>query len=164
LGTESLDNAINELKRYKEELLAKEKLLMEKLADIGVGEATIRFVEARYDGVKDVNVTIEETNTGYAVVAKGNAVAFIEFGAGVYHNPSEPYPEPRPEGIVGIGEYGKKRGNRRAWFYYGDAGTNGEVQENGAIKTRGNPAAMPMWYASEEMKRSIKRVVKEVFG
>lgn len=163
LDTKSIDNAIKELEKYKQELLKKEQRLLEGLANIGVREASIRFTTAMYDGVNDVSVTLDKTSNGYAIVASGQAVAFIEFGTGVYHNTSEPYPNPRPEGIVGIGEYGQGKGKRRAWFYKGEAGTNGEMQKNGIVKTRGNPAQMPMWYASEEMRRSILQVVKEVW-
>lgn len=164
LNTKSINKAIRELDKYKRELLAKEKLLLEKLSMIGVREASVRFTTAIYDGTNDVNVTLTETGKGYAIIAQGEAVAFIEFGAGVYHNTSEPYPNPRPEGIVGIGEYGKGKGKRRAWFYKGDPGSNGELQKNGAVKTRGNPAAMPMWYATEEMRKSVLKIAKEVFG
>ena len=163
LNSKSIDNAIKELRQYKRDLLAKEKQLLEALANIGVREASIRFTTAMYDGVNDSSVSLEKTSNGYAIVARGTAVAFIEFGTGVYHNSSEPYPNPRPEGIVGIGEYGKGRGKRRAWFYKGEAGTNGEIQKSGVVKTRGNPAAMPMWYASEEMRDSILQIVREVF-
>lgn len=164
LSVSGINKAIKELAKYKQEFLEKEKRLVKGLADIGLREATVRFTSAAYDGVNDVSVSLVKTTNGYAIMAKGNAVAFIEFGAGVYHNPSEPYPAPRPEGIVGIGEYGQGKGTRRAWFYYGDAGSNGEIQENGAVKTRGNPAAMPLWYTSQEMEKSIMRVVREVFG
>lgn len=163
LSSKSIDSAIRELTKYKQELLEKEKRLLEALANIGVKEASIRFTTAMYDGVNDVSVSLDTTSNGYAIVAKGQAVAFIEFGSGVYHNSSEPYPNPRPEGIVGIGEYGQGKGKRRAWFYKGEPGTNGELQKNGVVKTRGNPAAMPMWYASEEMKKAILRVAREVF-
>ena len=163
LSTDSINNAIKELTQYRKDFLNKEKQLVEGLARIGVQEASVRFTTAMYDGVNDVTVSLEKTAEGYAIVASGQAVAFIEFGTGVYHNSGEPYPIPRPEGIVSIGEYGQGKGKRRAWFYRGEVGTNGEQQKNGAVKTRGNPASMPMWYASEEMKRSILQVVREVF-
>lgn len=163
LDSRSIDKAIKELEKYKKDLLQKEQRLLEGLANIGVREASVRFTTAMYDGVNDVTVALEKTSNGYAIVASGQAVAFIEFGTGVYHNGGEPYPNPRPEGIVGIGEYGQGKGKRRAWFYKGEAGSSGEMQKNGVVKTRGNPAAMPMWYASEEMKRSILQVVKEVW-
>lgn len=164
LDTRSIDGAIKELKKYKQEFLKKEQKLLEGLAMLGVKEASVRFTTAMYDGVNDVTVALDKIANGYAIIASGQAVAFIEFGTGVYHNPSEPYPNPRPEGIVGIGEYGQGKGKRRAWFYKGEAGSNGEVQKNGVVKTRGNPAAMPLWYASEEMRNSILKLAREVFG
>ena len=164
LNTGDIDSAIRELEQYKKEIARKSKLLLEKLSMIGVHEASVRFSTAMYDGVNDVTVSLDETSNGYSIIANGSAVAFIEFGSGVYHNTSEPYPNPRPEGIVGIGEYGQGKGKRRAWFYKGEPGTNGEVDSKGVVKTRGNPAAMPMWYASEEMKNSILQIAREVFG
>ena len=156
LDKQEIDRAIKELKAYKQAFLKREKDLLEGLAEIGLKEASVRFTTAMYDGTNDVSVHLDTTNDGYAIVADGKAVAFIEFGAGVYHNTSEPYPNPRPSGIVGIGEYGKGMGKRKAWGYKNE---NDEV-----VITRGNPAAMPMWYASEEIKNSVLKVVREVFG
>lgn len=156
LNEKSIGAAIKELQRYKEWVEVKTKELCERLSVIGAYEASVRFAGAIYDGSNDVSVDVEPIDGGYAIVAKGQAVAFIEFGAGVYHNPSEPYPLPRPDGIVGIGEYGKGKGKRRAWGYYDNAGE--------LVITRGNPAAMPMWYAMREMEREIRRIAREVFS
>ena len=155
LSTSSINDAIKELKTFRKYIDAKKDELLEKLGEIGVQEASVRFTTAMYDGVNDSSVTLESTPDGYAIVAEGSAVAFIEFGAGVYHNPGEPYPNARPEGIVGIGEYGKGYGKRQAWGFVDDTGE--------LVITHGNPAAMPMWYASEEMRSEIKRIAKEVF-
>ena len=145
LSSKSIENAIAELKQYEKWIQVKTKEFTEKLALIGVKEASVRFTTAMYDGINDVTVALSPTVNGYVITASGEAVAFIEFGSGVYHNPSEPYPEPRPNGIVGIGEYGKGLGKRQGWVY-----------SDGAKKhfTRGNPAAMPMWYATKEMPRT----------
>ena len=156
LSSKSIDKAIKELRAYRDSLDAKKDKLFEELANIGVKEASLRFTTAIYDGVNDSSVTLETIQNGYCIRAEGRAVAFIEFGAGVYHNPSEPYPDPRPEGIVGIGEYGKGLGKRQAWGFRDESGE--------LVITHGNPAAMPMWYASEEMRRAIKNKFKEVFG
>ena len=156
LSTESIDNAIAELKAFRDSLDRKKDQLLEKLSYIGVKEASVRFTTAMYDGVNDSSVSLETTAGGYAIVASGRAVAFIEFGAGVYHNPGEPYPDPRPSGIVGIGEYGKGLGKRQAWGFKDGTGN--------LVITHGNPAAMPMWYASEEMRSNILKIAKEVFG
>ena len=156
LSTSSIDNAIAELKAYQDYVRDKTYQLTEKLAHIGVKEASVRFTTAMYDGVNDSSVTLEPITDGYCIKAEGKAVAFIEFGAGVYHNPGEPYPNPRPSGIVGIGEYGKGRGKRQAWGFKDDSGE--------LVITHGNPAAMPMWYASEEMRSKILKIAREVFG
>jgi hypothetical protein len=156
LSVDSIDNAITELKAFRDSLDRKKDKLLEELANIGVKEASVRFTTAMYDGVNDSSVTLETTSGGYAIVAEGHAVAFIEFGAGVYHNTGEPYPNPRPEGIVGIGEYGKGHGKRQAWGFMDDSGE--------LVITHGNPAAMPMWYASEEMRSKIQKIAQEVFG
>ena len=156
LSSKSIRSAIKELKAYRASLDAKTDKLLEKLAYIGVKEASVRFTTAMYDGVNDSSVTMEPVKNGYCIKAEGKAVAFIEFGAGVYHNAGEPYPNPRPDGIVGIGEYGKGLGKRKAWGFKDESGE--------LVITHGNPAAMPMWYASEEMRSAILTTFKEVFG
>lgn len=156
LSTSSIKDAIAELKSFKASLEQKKNKMLEKLANIGLREASIRFTTAMYDGVNDSHVTLKPIDNGYAIMAEGHAVAFIEFGAGVYHNSGEPYPNPRPDGIVGIGEYGKGYGKRNTWVFRDEAGEK--------VFTHGNPAAMPMWYASEEMRSKITQIAREVFG
>jgi hypothetical protein len=156
LSASSIDDAIKELKAFRDSLERKKDRLLEELAKIGVREASVRFTTAMYDGNNDSHVTLEPNIKGYAIVARGHAVAFIEFGSGVYHNSGEPYPNPRPAGIVGIGEYGKGYGKRQAWGFKDDSGD--------LVITHGNPAAMPMWYASEEMRSKILKIAQEVFG
>lgn len=156
LSTSSIKDAIAELKSFKASLEQKKNKMLERLADIGLREASVRFTTAMYDGENDSHVTLKPIDNGYAILAEGKAVAFIEFGAGVYHNPGEPYPNPRPDGIVGIGEYGKGQGKRQTWVFRDEAGEK--------VFTHGNPAAMPMWYASEEMRSKITQIAKEVFG
>ncbi len=156
LSTSSIKDGIAELKSFKASLDQKKNKMLGKLADIGLREASIRFTTAIYDGVNDSHVTLKPIDNGYAIVAEGHAVAFIEFGAGVYHNPGEPYPDLRPAGIVGIGEYGQGKGKQNTWVFRDEAGEK--------VFTHGNPAAMPMWYASEEMRSKITQIAKEVFG
>ena len=156
VSASSIRDAINELAAFRDSLEAKKDQLLKELGEIGVKEASIRFTTAMYDGVNDSYVTLQTTSDGYCILAEGRAVAFIEFGAGVYHNSGEPYPNPRPEGIVGIGEYGKGYGKRQAWGFRDESGE--------LVITHGTPAAMPLWYASEEMRNAIKSKFVEVFG
>ena len=156
LSSDSIQNAINKMKAFHNSLDVKVNKLLKELGNIGVREASVRFTTAMYDGVNDSSVTLDTISNGYCIRAEGRAVAFIEFGAGVYHNPGEPYPNPRPKDIVRIGEYGKGYGKRQAWGFRNE---DGEL-----IVTRGTPAAMPLWYASEEMRNSVLKIFKEVFG
>ena len=156
LSESGINSAIEQLRAYRNALDTKMDKLLRGLGEIGVREASVRFTTAMYDGVNDSSVSLEVNKNGYVIVAAGHAVAFIEFGAGVYHNTGEPYPDPRPDGIVGIGEYGKGYGKRQAWGYTNETGE--------LVITHGNPAAMPMWYASEEMRSKITKIAKEVFG
>ena len=152
----SIAQAIKELKAFQNSLESKRQQLLEELAKIGLNEAQVRFTDAMYDGVNDSEVTLETIENGYQIVAKGQAVAFIEFGTGVYYNPTEPYLKARPDGIVGIGEYGKGYGKRQAWGFKDESGN--------LVITHGNPAAMPMWHASEEIRNSILKIARRVFG
>lgn len=170
LSKEAIDKAIRELNDYKEWVNRKTKELLEQLSLIGIQEASIRFSGAQYDGTNDTQLKTEEsfdgTNYVYTIIAAGQAVCFIEFGAGVYYN-SAGYPLAKPAGVVGIGEYGEKKGTQNTWAYYGEnPGSNGVLRESAkgsVVITHGNPAAMPMYYAGSEMKQKILSIAKEVF-
>ena len=156
VNLDNIDAARRYLREYAARLDGKLEVLREALAEIGAGEANLRFMGAFYEGDKSVSVyTVRETGK-VLIVAEGEAVAFIEFGAGVFYNSDGTYPLKRPAGISGIGEYGKGYGKRPAWGYY---------DENHALKiTRGTPAAMPMYWATKTMKQMIAGVAKEVFA
>lgn len=155
LNSESIKGLLGEIERYRKSTVAKAEQLAKRLADIGLGEATIRFASAQYSGVNDVQVTVEPTATGYAIYARGEAVCFIEFGAGVYYNGEEPYPNPRPDDIARIGEYGDGKGKQKSWGYYDD--------NKNLVITHGTPAAMPMYFASSVMRREVEQIAREVF-
>ena len=155
LGGSSIRAALKELASYQAWVRQKTNELMERLASIGAYEATVRFSRAQYDGEKQAEVSVEPIKNGWKIAASGGSVFFIEFGAGVYFNGPEPYPEPRPAGVSRIGEYGQGKGKQNAWGYYDDGGN--------LILTHGTPAAMPMYHAERTMEQEIKRIAREVF-
>lgn len=164
--------AAAEIKAYAVWAEKKARDIAEQLSLIGINEASIRFANAMYDGTNDVQVMTEESADGdnyvFKIIASGQVVCFIEFGAGVYYNTAA-YPLPKPEGVVGIGEYGSHKGKQNYWGYYGDnPGSNGWVIQNSkgrsVVITHGNPAAMPMYYATSEMRQRIVAIAKEVFS
>ena len=156
LNTKSIDAAIRKVEKYKRWVDSKTQELVKRLAEVGLEEARVRFSSAEYSGENDVEVTVEPIADGFKIVATGQAVFFIEFGAGVYYNGTEPYPEPRPKGISNIGEYGDGKGKRKAWGFYDESGE--------LVITHGTPAAMPMLHASRTMQQEVERIAKEVFA
>ena len=156
LNTKSIDAAIRKVEKYKRWVDSKTQELVKRLAEAGLEEARVQFSGAEYSGENDAEVTVEPIADGFKIVATGQAVFFIEFGAGVYYNGAEPYPEPRPKGISNIGEYGDGKGKRKAWGFYDESGE--------LVITHGTPAAMPMLHASRTMQQEVERIAKEVFA
>lgn len=159
LNPKSIDRAIATIKLFQKNIVSKMDIICDRLAVLIKDEAYTRFINAEYDGVNNVEVTYTRTDKGYLITARGNAILFIEFGAGVYYNGSGgSYPGVRPSGLAGIGEYGKGRGKNRAWgFYWG-----GNQQD--LVVTHGNPPAAAMFYAKESAKQQILNICREVFG
>ena len=148
----SIDRAYKELIAYRKMMDTKGKELIKRLGDRGLDIASVKFSLADYDGDKDVKVSVQEMDTGVKIVATGQAVCFIEFGAGVARGGG--YPEDRkPEGIVGLGEYGKGHGATGLPWYY----AHGK-------KTDGNPPAMAMLSARNTVVEEVTRIAEEVFG
>lgn len=170
--------AVQALERYIAKLHAAREEIEWRLATKGADEATFEFDQAKYAGVNDVVVQEEEVDGHAAVVARGDAVAFIEFGTGVvYNGPGNGvYPQERPEGIVGIGEYGKGHGaSNYGWYYRGEPGNAGaqavrykkdgsEVSRPGWVHTYGNLPASGMYRAANLMSDEAGEVVREVLA
>ena len=165
LDVRSINAAIKEIEAYRNKLSRINTEICKKLADKGLEKAQVLFDRAAYDGVKDAKVTAEPTENGYRIIASGQTVAFIEFGTGVHYNAGSSYPLPKPSGIVGIGEYGKKQGKKDKWQYKGAPGTSGVVSQDGrVVTTHGNPAQMPMYHALTAMQEEVERIVREAFS
>lgn len=149
----SVESAIKQLQAYKRSLVkTKCNELVRRLAESGMEIAAMRFESAQYDGSNDVSVYISGDGNSLRVVASGQAVCFIEFGSGVARGGG--YPDDRkPEGIVGLGEYGKGQGATGEPWYY----AHGK-------KSDGNPPAMAMLNARDTMVEMVTQIAREVFG
>ena len=153
----SVKEAIKQINKFKRQCLKKEQLLLQRLADYGVKRVQVHYAWFQYDGDhSEITVTPIIEEHGAIIRAKGDKIAFIEFGTGVWFNDAESYPLPRPEGIVGIGQYGKGRGNNpRGWYFTSSKGTS--------QYTKGNPPAMAMYKTTVELAQELENVVREVF-
>lgn len=169
ISVSGLDETIKHLEKVKKSLASKQKNLLERLAKIGIDVAAVKFKTAQYDGVNDVTVDKSPEwidDTTLAIVARGQAVAFIEFGTGVHY--AEKHPTATQVGAI-RGSYGQGKGKKDSWTYYGEPGTNGRVvrtvQEDATtvIRTHGNPPARAMYDAGKEIRERIVEIAKEVY-
>lgn len=165
LGGQSINDAIAQIKTYREEIKKKTEQLAERIANEISEAALSNFASAVCDdrisgGTRPANVTIsvESSSDMQLVIASGEDAVFCEFGAGVTHNVpagDSPHPNGRSLGMT-IGSYGKGFGARRAWGYYDEGG--------GLVLTRGTPASMPMYNAMKTVCEQITTMAQEVFA
>lgn len=152
---DSIDKALELVNKRKNTFEVQVDMLCNKLAELGLNVAKVNFANAEYDGNNDVVVSLEKMDNGYRIVARGNAVAFIEFGTGTAMNPqgNASYFGERPEGVVGIGQYGKGKGATGKPWYFG----NGQ-------KSVGNVPAMAMYKAEQEMLLEVMQLARSILN
>ena len=167
LSMSSIREAQAQLKQYKKDLPRKCEELARRLAMLGAETANVTFAGAVYDldakyhrplEQADITVSYEQdldNNGHFTIHADGEAVAFVEFGAGVYFNGSGSQRH-RPQGIHEIGFYGQGKGKQWSWGYYGKDGK--------AHITAGTPEQPGMWLASQEMRYKMAEIAREVFA
>jgi hypothetical protein len=168
LSDAGLRDAERQIQEYKTTLNKKAQEFAKALAQKGIDVATVRFANAQYAGDNDVTVEHDpvQTPNGFAIVAHGKAVAFIEFGTGVSHSA---YGGELPAGMGEHGTYGKGNGQHKRWYYYGESGNAGtpvkQVDGKGQLNyTSGNEPAMAMWGAVEEMASQVEATWREVWN
>lgn len=152
LSNESISKAIKELRQYKRWMQEKEAELRTRLAEIGEAEAVIQFADAIYDGVNDVTVRVDNTGSVAVIYAEGKSVAFIEFGSGAKYGYGHPQ---AAEFGAGPGTYPEGKGHWEdpmGWWY-----AHGQ-------HSLGNPPAMAMYHAVQEMTEQLTQIAKEVFS
>lgn len=151
LTTKGVTKAMKELRRYKAWVIKKEAELRSRLAMMGATVASIQFSRAIYSGSNDVSVRVDDTGSVAVIYAEGEAVAFIEFGAGATYGYGHPQ---AGEFGVGPGTYPDGKGHwddPKGWWY-------GSGQH-----TYGNPPAMAMYRAVQEITEKLREIAAEVF-
>lgn len=150
----SIDNAVKELDRYKRWVQEKEKVLRQRLAQLGMNVSSVEFSQATYNGTNDVSVRVEDNGRKATIFAEGAAVLFIEFGSG------EKYGGGHPEagkfgygpGTWSNGPSGKGHWNDPHGWYY----SHGK-------RSFGNPPAMAMLHARDAIVEQLTAIAREVF-
>lgn len=167
LDPKSIGRAVRELERYADKLEESEGRIAEAVAEVGVKVVSDIFASAPYAGTKDILVRVESEGKEAEVLATGESVAFLEFGTGVVMGQGPTLP--RPDGIVGLGQYGKGKGATPPWGYYGFEGDNPPEgtyynEKKDVVITHGNPPAGALMRASIEMESQAEEIVRKELG
>lgn len=145
----SINEAVDRLNKYAKDLPQRLDEICEKLAKLGELRASLDFAKVHYDSGSDVSVSVEKIENGSRVLATGESVLFIEYGAGATYG----YGHPEPNGY-GPGTYpGKGHWNDPNGWYY----------KHGK-KSYGNPPAAAMYNAKMDIQQSIDSVADEVLS
>lgn len=148
---EQLEKAVQEHKKW---LQNRSKMLLERLAQLGATNVSLRFSRAVYSGKKDFSVSVKPFKNGYKVIVDGESVLFIEFGSGITYGSG--HPEASEHGM-GPGTYPDGKGHwndPNGWYI---------PKEKGGGHTYGNPPAMAVYQTVKDLERELPNIVKEVF-
>lgn len=158
---QSLNNAIAELNSVKQEWQRKANLCCETIASMLADMISDNLTSIPYsDDLKDISThtpipgfpIIGAYASGNTVYIKGEEVAFVEFGAGIYHNQGRSNPlADKVRFDTTPGSYGQGHGNQKYWF----------VAHN--LISCGTPAYMPIYNAIEQIKYEIPTIVRSIF-
>lgn len=151
-----LTETLRRIEEYRSGVQRKANELARRLAEMGATNVSLMFARAIYDGPNDYNVTVEDVPTGgYKIVVNGDAVAVVEFGAGVTYGYGHPQ---AAEFGVGPGTYPSGKGHwndPKGWWI---------PRDKGGGHTYGNPPNMPMYNTAADLRREMARVAREVFN
>lgn len=163
LSMTSVYDALFDLEKFRKKLEKLATELPKALAAYGMVGASTRFEAGVYDillsgswSTPNIWVSAEPIENGWRVVANGEEVCFVEFGAGVWYNGNNSsYLGRRPQGIVGIGQFGKKQGQRDFWVF---------EEGNERIFTNGTPANNALYYTGQEIRRRIEEEARRILN
>lgn len=153
LSARSISSAAKQLRKYAESLQKKSEQLVQNLGDYGLDSAVNLL---GHDDTGETLASMEFTRNGTSgTISAGGAAVWIEFGTGVIANAGNmPHPKKDEVGAVGWGEYGHGLGKGRWWF----------INRKGEKKwTNGIPMNPFMYQASQDMRRELLEMAKEVF-
>ena len=160
LSSDSLADAEDKLRKYAAYIKAKAQELCERLSFLGAAEVTAGFSQAIYDGEQDVDIKVrrvtEKGKIAYRIVASGQTVLFLEFGAGVRYGYGHPLDA---DFGMGPGTYPKGKGHwndPKGWWFKDATGKK--------YHSYGNPPIMAMYNTSQELHRIVEDVAREVFA
>ena len=159
LDSASIGRAINELRAYRESLDKKVAELVQMLTMDGVVVART-WVAVAQGGFHDASVDYLINSVGDITAAQislnGKDALFIEFGAGIHYNGSDP-PHAAQFGY-GVGTYNPSSDNAfnpDGWYYY-----NGTQR----VHSYGTEGTYPLYHAAENARNNAIQKAVEIFS
>lgn len=170
LSEDSISKAISELNQYKTEIANKTILFQQRVAErlkVLAQEGFTGAVVDEYTRLGDgsmqkmseeakVVVTVTHTGNLSVVLANGEDAVWIEFGTGVYYNPSNHPNAAYTDPMMLIGTFGEGGGAKKSWYFKDGEGVRSI--------THGIRKKMPMYYAVTAVCMEMSAIAKEVFG
>lgn len=169
LSVKGIKNLQKQLRHYRDvDLPRKCKRLVQNLLDIGIEVSKARIDESPLGKYVTIttNISADKTNCKGILLAKGEVkesegydpfytLLAIEFGAGIYHNPT---PNPNADKFgLGVGTFPNQvHAFEDMWFYW-------DEDTQSWKPTHGVKATMPMYYADLEIKNNIIKAAIEAF-
>ena len=144
----SIDEAIKQVKAYRKRLEQKIEELVRVLANDGVvvakswlgatqGDSTRAAVGLEIDSAGDIQRAM--------ITLSGEDALFVEFGAGIYYNGSDP-PHASEFGY-GVGTYpGQTHAFQHGWYYYDESGYK--------TYSHGTEGTYPLYHAAENIRNT----------
>ena len=154
LNRQSIGDAIKRLNQYKKTFPKRAKEMCKALAELGAVKVSLDYTRAvnAAVGMKPITVTVERRDNGYAIVAQGESVMFVEFGAGAMYGYGHPL---AGELGMGPGTYPSDKGHwndPKGWWI---------PKEAGGGHTYGNPPSMAMYETAKDLRQEVLRIAKE---
>ena len=165
LSQSSIQNAIKQLREYRDSLTYKCQMVAQKLAEKGVEIARVQIADLDAVFTSELLSSIHSEYEGitkgggvWAVVAGTDHALMVEFGTGIVGKQS-PYPGKLPDGVTWNYASGKTirqlAYGRYVLFYPSDDGN--------WYFTEGMPSRPFMYYTSLQLMKIVEKTVKEVF-
>lgn len=158
-SSDSIEAAIAELERYKEDITTKLTTFISVLQNDGISVARTSLASTVGDSTNGSIGKVDVDSSGDIISAtiylSGNDALFIEFGSGIAYNTGTEHPYAGEFGY-GVGTYPSEHPPNRAinpgYWYYGSG-----------KRSIGTGASMPMYNAAETMRNNLIMRALEIF-
>ena len=161
LSQSSVKQLMADLKAYQDELPRKARLLVERLAELGVesAKANIVTLDAVFTGELHNSIHSEQISASsdkvvFAVVADSSHAIYVEMGVGLV-GAENPYPGKLPAVYAQGKTIRQLADGRYGWFYNRDGVW---------YFTEGMPSRPFMYMASMDIMQAVVKIAKEIFA